>query len=222
MSRSRRSPFLFELYRRYLDHHDSAEFARAVSQVYSQGSLERLAEHDSPQVRRAAVLALGFLGDYQANQTLGRLLQDEDRTVRMLSENSIRNVWTRAGSEEDRRELNVLIRLNAAQHYHDVIRRAGNLLERAPWFAEVWNQRALAHFALGRYDDSVRDCHQALEINPYHFGAAAGMGQAYLKLGNQASALESFRRALRLNPDLEAVRVQVARLTRLIEDTGSA
>jgi hypothetical protein len=29
--------------------------------------------------------------------------------------------------------------------------------------------------------------------------------------------LESFRRALRLNPDLEAVRVQIARLTRLIE-----
>jgi cytochrome c-type biogenesis protein CcmH/NrfG len=44
------------------------------------------------------------------------------------------------------------------------------------------------------------------------------MGQAYLELGNKLSALESFRRALRLNPDLEAVRAQVIRLKRLVED----
>jgi len=43
------------------------------------------------------------------------------------------------------------------------------------------------------------------------------MGQAYLRLGNHVSALESFRRALKLNPDLEGVRVQVARLVRLVE-----
>jgi cytochrome c-type biogenesis protein CcmH/NrfG len=45
------------------------------------------------------------------------------------------------------------------------------------------------------------------------------MGQAYLQLENAASALECFRRALRLNPDLEGVRAQVVRLTRLVEDS---
>jgi cytochrome c-type biogenesis protein CcmH/NrfG len=44
------------------------------------------------------------------------------------------------------------------------------------------------------------------------------MGQAYLQLENPVSALECFRRALRLNPDLERVRVQVVRLTRMVED----
>ena len=45
------------------------------------------------------------------------------------------------------------------------------------------------------------------------------MGRAYLELGNPVSALECFRRALRLNPDLEGVRLQVVRLARLVEGT---
>ena len=44
------------------------------------------------------------------------------------------------------------------------------------------------------------------------------MGRAYLEMGDPVSALESFRRALKLNPDLEGVRLQVARLARMVED----
>jgi tetratricopeptide (TPR) repeat protein len=162
---------------------------------------------------------LGYLGDYESNAALGRALQDEDRTVRTISENSIRSVWTRVGAENERRLLKVIIRLNSAQHFPAAIRRATDLLSRAAWFAEAWNQRAIAHFSLKHYEEAIDDCRQALEINPYHFAAAAGMGQAQLERGDHAAALESFRRALRLNPDLEAVRVQVARLVRLIEET---
>ena len=95
---------------------------------------------------------------------------------------------------------------------------ATELIEHAPWFAEAWNQRALARFHRREYNDSIRDCRQALEINPYHFGAASGMGQCYLKLGDRLSALESFRRALRLNPNLERVRAQVIHLQKLLQD----
>ncbi len=213
-----RSPYLVEFYRQYLNDQDTAAFIRKASEKYSQGTLQRLTEQDSPSIRRAAVLALGFVGDYEANASLGRALQDEDRNVRTIAQNGIRNLWTRAGTEEERRMLSAIMRLNAAQHYHDAVRRCDELLKRAPWFAEVWNQRAIGHFSLGHFGDSIRDCHQALEINPYHFAAAAGMGQAYLQLGNTVSALESFRRALRLNPDLESVRAQITRLTRMIED----
>jgi tetratricopeptide (TPR) repeat protein len=200
-----------------LDNHDSVEFTRRASRSYSQGTLERLAEHDSRPVRRAAVLALGFLGDYQANHVMGRALHDEDRTVRILAEDGIRNVWKRVGTEEHQRQLKVILRLNSAKHFEEADRRATELVEKAPWFAEAWNQRAIARFALSRYAEAIRDCHQTLELNPYHFTAASGMGQAYLELDNHVSALESFRRALRLNPNLEDVRVQVERLARMIE-----
>ena len=212
-------PFLLVLYRQYLDHQDSAVFTRKISTLYTSGTLQRLVHDAGREVRRAAAMALGFVGDYDANHTLGHALLDDDRTVRMIAENSIRTIWTRAGNEAERQQLDVIIRLNAAQLHKDAVARATKLIERAPWFAEAWHQRAVAHVALGRLVESIRDCHQALEINPYHFVAATSMGQAYLELKNPISALECFRRALRLNPDLEGVRAQVVRLTRMVEES---
>lgn len=90
-------------------------------------------------------------------------------------------------------------------------------MESAPWFAEAWNQRAVARFALERYAEAIRDCNEALELNPYHFAAASGMGYAYLRLHNPSSALQCFRRAIGLNPSLERVRAEIQRLTRIIE-----
>jgi tetratricopeptide (TPR) repeat protein len=212
-----RLPFLLELYEKYLDRQDSARFASRVSKCYTLGTLERLARHPMREIRRAAILALGFLGDYGVNHALGCAMLDEDRNVRTLAENGIRVIWTRVGSDADRQEIDMIVRLNAAQLHREAIESATKLIERAPWFAEAWHQRAVAHFVLGQLVESIRDCHQALEINPYHFVAATSMGQTYLDLHNPVSALECFRRALRLNPDLEAVRVQVARLTRRVE-----
>jgi tetratricopeptide (TPR) repeat protein len=210
-------PSLLAAYQEYLDQQESAAFVNKVSKFYTPGTLERLVRHSTREVRRAAVLALGFIGEYESNHALGCALLDDDRTVRTLAEDSIRNVWTRAGSESDRNDLNAIICFNTAKVYKDAIARATRLIERSPWFAEAWYQRSVAQFASDRLVESIRDCHQALEINPYHFVAAASMGQAYLELLNHVSALECFRRALRLNPDLEGVRAQVARLTRTIE-----
>jgi tetratricopeptide (TPR) repeat protein len=212
-----RKPYLLALYHEYLEKQVSEDFAHRAAKWYGAGTLERLVRHGTREVRRAAVFALGLLGDYNSNHALGCALHDKDRTVRTLAENGIRSVWTRAGTELERRELGVVIRMNAARLFDDAIARSTVLIERAPWFAEAWHQRAVAHFGLGRLVESIRDCHQALEINPYHFVAATSMGQAYLELQNSVSALECFRRALRLNPDLEGVRAQVARLTRMVE-----
>lgn len=217
-NQSARQPTLCNIYRRYLDNQDSAAFIGKVSQIYTQATLQRLAENPAREIRRAAILALGFIGNYEANHTLGMALHDEDRTVRMVAENGIRNIWTRAGNCSDRQCLGVIVRLNAAKQFKEAVRRASELIEKSAWFAEAWNQRAIAFFSMSQYVESIRDCHQALEINPYHFAAAAGMGQAYLQLGNHVSALECFRRSLRLNPNLEGVRVQIERLSRMIED----
>ena len=218
MSQTPRLPFLTLLYQQYLSNQDAAAFIRKVSHTYTLGTLERLAGHSSRDARRSAVLALGFLGDYTANHAMGRALVDDDRTVRMLAENGIRNLWNRAGTEEQCQQLAIVIRLNTAQQYRQASERATRLIEEAPFFAEAWNQRAVARFALKEFEESIQDCHEALEINPYHFAAAAGMGQAYLHVGDHVAALESFQRALRLNPNLEGVRVQVARLMKIIEE----
>ena len=216
-SDSSRPPLLLVLYQQYLDHQDSARFQHAVSEQYVTGSLERLGKHPNRDVRRAAITALGMVGQYDANHTMGCALLDDDRTVRTLAENGIRNLWVRAGNVSEREDLGAILRFNAAQLHREALAWATALVERAPWYAEAWYQRAVAYAAVGRLVESIRDCFQSLEINPYHFVAAAHMGYTYLQLDNPVSALECFRRALTLNPGLEGVRAQVARLKRLVE-----
>jgi tetratricopeptide (TPR) repeat protein len=207
-------PLLTELYRQFLAGQATADFLRQISACYSVGTLERLATAGNRESRRAAVLALGLVGDYQSNAVVGRALVDADRGVRSIAENSITSLWRRAGTEPQRQRLGLLVRLNSAQQFHDCITRASELIAEAPGIAEAWNQRAIAHYSLAQYRESIEDCRQALEINPYHFGAASGMGQCYLQLDDFDAALESFRRALKLNPNLEGVRASVAYLER--------
>ena len=81
-----------------------------------------------------------------------------------------------------------------------------DLIAEAPNFAEAHNQRAILFFRRGEFARSVSDCQQALRLNPYLFGAAAGMGQCYLKLKKPRAALRAFRQALEINPSLDHLR----------------
>lgn len=210
-------PTLDTLYQRYLMDEDSAKFIKSVASTYTIGTLERLAELGQRNSRRGATMALGFLGDYTSNQTMGRRLSDEDRGVRILAENGIRELWFRDGTDGQRQALRVIIRLNNSQQPAIAERKASELIDDAPFFAEAWNQRAIAYFQRARFDDSANDCFQTLELNPYHFGAAVGMGQCYLELNDPIGALDSFRRAIKLHPGLEDVRAQVSYLERALE-----
>lgn len=219
MSIARHPPLIDRLYLRYLDEEDSAAFILATSRHYTIATLERLALCGACLTRRGAVLALGFVASYEANAVLGQAMRDADRVVRILAENGIRDLWCRDGSESQQQQLRVVLRLNSSFRYADALDSATELIDAAPRFAEAWNQRAIAHFQLQHYDDAANDCQQTLELNPYHFGAAVGMAHCYLELGEGFAALECFRRAFELNPNLEAVRGQIEFLQRALEET---
>lgn len=212
-----RHPVLLDLYDQFLADEDTAALIHRVNHRYNQAALTHLLNHHERLVRRAAALALGYVGDYECNSALGRALHDSDRGVRMLAESGIRSVWCRVGSERQRREIATIITLNTTKKYQQALERASALTELSPDFAEGWNQLAIAQYCLEYYVEAISSCNDALEINPYHFGAAAGMGQCYLKLDEQALALEAFRRALNLNPGLEGVRANVVYLERALE-----
>jgi tetratricopeptide (TPR) repeat protein len=213
----RRQPILDQLYQEYLTSQDSSAFLQQAARYYNSGSLERLTFQASRATRRAAYLALGFIGEYPSNAAMGRGLVDPDRAVRLIAENGIRALWRRCGNHAQRQRLNAIVRLNSSQQYQKALERATDLIAHVPDIAEGWNQRAIAHYNLNQFSESVRDCHRALELNPYHFDAATGMGQCYLQLNDQRAALECFRRALRLNPCLEGVRAGVDYLERALK-----
>jgi len=162
--------------------------------------------------RRAAALVLGFIGTYRANDALGTLLKDRDRTVRLIAEGSVKMVWSRDGSEEHRQQLYVVMRLIGDHHFGEAVNRANILLEEFPDYVEARNQRAIALFALKKFAEAIEDSRAVLDLNPYHFGAAIGMGHAYLQLRDQLSAIECFLQALSINPNLDSVRRHLERL----------
>jgi tetratricopeptide (TPR) repeat protein len=212
-----RTPVLVIYYNRYLTNNDCAMFVKRVARRYSCSTLERLVNVGDHITRRAAVLALSMVGDYSSNAVLGRALVDRDRGVRTIAECGIRELWCRVGSTQRQETLRQVVELNDERRHSEAARLATELIHSSPWIAEAWCQRGMAHYHLGQYDAAIRDCHQALEINPYHFTAAAGMGQCYMLQENPVAALEAFRRALRLNPGMEEVRAQVVRLQRALK-----
>lgn len=216
--RSLQPPKIVSAYERYLSDQDSAAYIKTVSSHYTCASLERLAQMSDRAGRRAAVLAIGFMGDYSSNAVVGRALADRDRGVRTIAENAIRDLWSRVGSREQRMALRSVVRMNQTNRHDEAIEMATELIHESPWIAEAWCQRGMAHYHLSQYEAAIRNCHQALEINPYHFTAAAGMAQCYLMQENPVAALEAFRRALRLNPGMEEVRAQVIKLQRSMRE----
>lgn len=206
---------LERLYARYLDAGDVAQFIERVTAAYLPGTLARLAVTGSRLARRGAVTALGLTSDFECNAMLGRALRDSDRGVRILAEGAIRNVWRRDGAPAERDILSRVIRLNVAGRFDEAALLASKLLVQAARFAEGWNQRALAHFGNGDFARAVDDFSQALVLNPFHFDAARGLGQVYLRRGEYVPAMASFQRALDLNMDLEDARIQIRALARV-------
>lgn len=204
-------------YQQYLTDENSANYIRAVSQHYSIATLERLAADGDRLGRRAAILAIGFLGDFDSNETMGRALVDDDRGVRMLADHGIRQIWTRQGTLAQQSAVKKLYRLNSQDRLEEVIDAATLLINLNSDLAEAWNQRAIAYCAFGEFEAAIEDCQETLNCNRFHFPAAMGLAHCCLQLDDAHAALESFRLALKLNPDLDGVRNHILHLERSLD-----
>jgi tetratricopeptide (TPR) repeat protein len=200
MAESRTASLLVDYYEAFLKDHDLEAFQRQVGARYTEGTLCRLVQSGEVRARRAAVLALGLVGTFEVNETLAQALRDSDPAVRSLADNALWAIWFRADSPENNQALERVRALIVRGRLEEAIVLAGRLISRAPRFAEVYNQRAIALYQLGRFDESAKDCRRVLELNPYHFGALGGLAQCYMELNLRREALQTLRRALRIQP----------------------
>ena len=214
-----RYPMLDLFYQQYLTDEISADFIHAVSRNYSIGTLERLANSGSRMTRRASILAIGFVGDFSTNEVMGTALLDIDRGVRLLADHGIRQVWLRQGTESQQEAIRSLYRLVDQSRNEEAIDKATTLINVNPSLSEAWNQRAIAYGAEGEYAAAIEDCREALNCNRFHFPAAMGMAHCAMHLDDTFSALDGFRLALTLNPDLDQVRKHIAQIERTLEDS---
>jgi len=212
MEKPETGSLLVDYYETFLRDHDIESFRQHVSARYSVGTLARLIESGNLPARRAAVLAMGLFGTFESNAIVARALRDSDSTVRDLADNALWAIWFRADTPENNAMLEQVRLLIRHERLEDAARLATRLIARAPQFAEAYNQRAIARFFQGHFEESAEDCQQVLERNPYHFGALAGLAQCQLQLDRRREALKTFRRALRLQPYSKVFREAVSAL----------
>ena len=186
------------------------EFRSLVRERYTEGTLCRiLTGHVDPTARRAAAVALGLVGTMTSNPTVGGALRDPDPSVRAAAVEAVWEIWFRGDGSGQGAALKQAISLPDLEQR---LATLDDLIREHPDFAEAYNQRAVQQFTRGAYSAAVADCEAVLRLNPYHFGAAVGMGQCYLRMKKPRAAVRAFAQALDLNPDLHDLRAALASL----------
>ncbi|WP_191059644.1 tetratricopeptide repeat protein [Geminicoccus harenae] len=133
-------------------------------------------------------------------------LRGADAVEAPAIEAQIRAIWYRHPDRIATSLLDEGVVLLSDRQWSAAYRRFDELVQRAPDFAEAWNQRATAAFLLDELDTAVRDIQRTLALEPRHFEALARLGEALLKLGQPEVALRAFEAALAIHPTMANVR----------------
>ncbi len=181
-----------------------------------------------PAVLRAALLAIALPmaaaapaqdAPAEPGADLDRLFEDlaQPGADQARIADRISALWSRSGSAS----ADLLLRRGREAledgDYEAAIEHLTALTDHAPDFAEGWSARATAYYAAGRVGESLSDLGRALELEPRHFGALAGLGFVMEDLGFERDALSAYRASAALNPGIEMVNDAIERLERALE-----
>lgn len=176
------------------------------------GRLAELTASPLEAVARLAATCLGLTGSMEHCERLAALLGHADEQVAAAAENALWSIWMQAGSAEAHRQLSTAIQCLQQAELERALGLLGELIAAEPALAEAYHQRALALQSLERYDEAEAAYQAALERNPYHFAATAGLGHIRAERGDYSGALDFYKRALKIHPRLAGIREIVPQL----------
>ena len=162
--------------------------------------------------RAEAVVWIANRGTMADAPLLHERLRDESAFVRTFAEQGLWLLWTRSGDAAIDALMARATEAMQSGQYAEAVKLLDQVVKKKPDFAEGWNRRATVHYLAGELRKSIADCDEVLKRNPGHFGALSGLGQIYLQLDDEQKALEWFRRALEVNPNMLSVEMNVRML----------
>ena len=117
----------------------------------------------------------------------------------------INAIWLHSGSDTVDLLMSRASIASEAQDFDAAMKLFDAVAEMRPAYAEVWYRRAELLLAMDSQQEAAVDLAKAIALETRHFRAHALLGLLADQSGNRAAALAAYRRALTLNPMLDAV-----------------
>ena len=160
--------------------------------------------------------------DIELNK-LFKLLKNSEKTKAIEIENKIWKIWSTHPSEDRRGyRLTELLAQGSLLINQRKLSKAYGLFSQIiledPKWAEAWNKRATVLYMMGNYEQSQNDINEVLKIEKRHFGALSGQGLVQIELKNYDKAIESYKEVQKLYPSMEAPKVMIPRIKKLIKE----
>ncbi|WP_253154875.1 HEAT repeat domain-containing protein [Stieleria tagensis] len=201
-------------YRRLLSSADAPQYAATVNEHYSPTTLATLLVRGDVELRRASAMALGLLGNSRSIEPLGRALNDPDRGVRLVADDSFRGLLLRDSAPTHHQQLLKVMHLTDGGEFAAALAPSMILSEQAPMYAEAHFQRACCWHGLDDHAKAAQAYVDCLWRCRFHYTAWQGLARCQIMAGQYRGALNSLQRCLQIVPDLESARLQLRALRR--------
>jgi tetratricopeptide (TPR) repeat protein len=145
---------------------------------------------------------------HRALDALLRRLADLAAPHPERTEDAVWTAWMRYPDARAAAELERATRAIVAEDYRTAEAILRRLVALHPGFAEAWHKRATLYYMQGRDEESVRDFHRTLVIEPRHYGAMLAFAELCIANAREDAALFALDAALRLNPHLAGIRAR--------------
>lgn len=132
-------------------------------------------------------------------------------------ESRIWALWMASGSDTCNLLMGRAKNATDAKDYDLAIKLLDAVIEIKPDYTEAWNRRATVYYLTGDFGHSLADIRQVLIREPRHFGALSGLGLIMQDIGDDKDALDAYRKALAIDPQLENLHDVVKTLTDKVE-----
>ncbi|WP_235908368.1 HEAT repeat domain-containing protein [Roseiconus nitratireducens] len=209
-----RTTRLATAYRRLLATADAPQYAAEVDEHYSPATLASLLCRGDVELRRAAAMALGLLGNSRSIEPLGRALCDVDRGVRLVADDSFRGLLLRDAAPTHHQQLLKVMHLTDGGEFAAALAPAMIVADQAPRYAEAHFQLACCWHGLEEPEKASEAYAACLWRCRFHYTAWQGWARCQIIAGDFRSAAAALQRCLDINPDLECARAQLRAVRR--------
>jgi tetratricopeptide (TPR) repeat protein len=140
------------------------------------------------------------------NDQVAKAIEGRIWAVWAVSRSDTTNLlMTRARTAVEKHKIDVALKLLDA------------IVKIKPDYVDAWNRRATIYFTRKQYGKALADIREVLKREPRHFGALSGMGLILQEIGDDAHALDVYRRVLTIYPRIERVPDIVKKLEHKVE-----